>query len=105
MKSKILKTYRELKARYGETILLFEVNETYEIFGIDAEIVAKELGLILTKRTIDGEKISRSGFPKNMIDSNLPKIIRSIGKVALVTELKAPEKIGTRVKRNLVKSI
>ena len=46
--------YRDIKARYPQTILFFRMGDFYEMFYEDAETAARVLGLTLTARNNGG---------------------------------------------------
>src|SRR5207253_9696141 len=48
----LMQQYREIKARYPDTILFFRMGDFYEMFEDDARLAARELGLTLTARKI-----------------------------------------------------
>src|SRR6266700_2446098 len=50
----LMQQYREIKARYPQTILFFRMGEFYEMFEDDAKLAARELGLTLTSRNNGG---------------------------------------------------
>src|SRR2546427_4574650 len=49
-----MQQYREIKARYPQTILFFRMGDFYEMFEDDAKLAARELGLTLTARNNGG---------------------------------------------------
>lgn len=78
----VLKTYRELKAKHPDALLLFRCGDFYEVYGDDAKVCAKVLGITLTFRDL-GEHIDMAGFPHHALDTYLPKIIRAGHRVAI----------------------
>ena len=44
----IRRQYLDLKAKYADCILFFRLGDFYETFDSDAELVARELGVVLT---------------------------------------------------------
>lgn len=63
------KTYKEMKQRHPNMLLLFRVGDFYELYREDAEIAAKLLGLTLTSRTQQGETLSMAGFPYHALEA------------------------------------
>ena len=79
MNETLKKKFEEMKAKYPDTVLFFRVGDFYESYGEDAEVVAKELGITLTKR--GDTKIA--GFPHHSLDQYLPKFVRAGKRVAI----------------------
>src|SRR3990172_10920239 len=48
----IRKQYLDLKRQYPHAILFFRLGDFYETFDADAELVARELDIVLTSRNI-----------------------------------------------------
>lgn len=46
----MLKQYYEIKEKYKDCLLLYRLGDFYESFDEDAEVLSKELGIVLTKR-------------------------------------------------------
>ena len=80
----VLTTYKELKAKHPDAVLLFRCGDFYETYEDDAKICADVLGITLTKRTGSpkGEGYM-AGFPHHALDAYLPKIVRAGHRVAI----------------------
>lgn len=96
IKHSITKTYRELKEKHPEAILLFRVGDFYEIYYQDAEKASKILGITLTKssrtKDADGKPLAMAGFPYHALDTYLPKLIRAGERVAIYDQLENPKR-------------
>lgn len=79
MNETLKKKFEEMKAKYPDTVLFFRVGDFYESYGEDAEVVAKELGITITKS--GDTKIA--GFPHHSLDQYLPKFVRAGKRVAI----------------------
>lgn len=84
------KQYKEMKKKHPNSILIFRVNDFYELFNEDAEKAAEVLKITITKR---GNKMV-AGFPHHALDTYLPKLIHAGLKVALCEQLENPKKGG-----------
>ncbi len=82
--SPIRKQFQDLKAKHPDTTLLFRCGDFYESYHEDAEVVAKTLGITLTKQ---GET-KMAGFPYHALDQYLPKFISKGLRVAICDQLK-----------------
>ena len=87
----LMRQYNQVKEQHPETILLFRVGDFYETFGLDAELVSKELGITLTKRNNGGDQTPLAGFPFHALDSYLPKLVNKGYKVAICEQTEDPE--------------
>ena len=79
MNKTLKKQFDEMKAKYPDSVLLFNVGDFYEAYDGDAEIVAETLGLTLTKK---GDT-KMAGFPAHSLDQYLPKLVRAGKRVAM----------------------
>src|SRR5208337_3998712 len=51
-----MRQYREIKAQYPDAILFFHIGDFFETLEGDAEIVSRELDLVLTSRSKNGDR-------------------------------------------------
>ena len=87
--SALLKQYNTIKNRYPDALLLFRVNDYYEVFYDDAKTVSEILDLPLTTKD-DG--VHLCGFFYSQFDLHLGKLVRAGHRVALCDPLSAPSK-------------
>jgi len=88
----LMRQYHDIKQRYQEAILLFQVGDFYEIFYTDAQRVAPVLGILLTSRgSSEGEPIPLCGFPRHTVDTYLAKLVSHGFRVVLCDQATAPE--------------
>lgn len=97
MNQKLKKQFEQMKAKYHDTVLLFRVGDFYESYEEDAEIVAKELGITLTKKG----NTKMAGFPHHSLDNYLPKLVRAGKRVAMCDQLEDPKLTKKLVKRGI----
>ena len=91
--------YREFREKLAEgTILLFRLGDFYEVFGHDAEIAAKVLGLTLTKR----HETPMAGLPHHAAPAYVNRLLAAGWKVAICDQLEAPV-AGKLVRRGLTR--
>ena len=97
MNETLKKKFEEMKAKHPDSVVLCHVGDFYESYGEDAEVIAKELGIILTKK---GET-KMAGFPSHSLSTCLPKLVRAGKRVAIcdlqkdmVEDVKPPVKRG-----------
>lgn len=68
--SALMQQYNQLKNKYPDSIILFELNGFYESFGKDAIIVSNTIGTVLTKNSL-GESLT--GFSDDLMIIKLVK--------------------------------
>lgn len=101
--SKVLKQYRDLKAKHIDVLLLLRYGDFYETCEEDAEDCARLLGITLT---VDSKsKVKMAGFPHHALDTYLPKLIRAGKRVAICDdiEIKKEKKFENDKKQKVVK--
>ncbi len=87
----LMRQYFDIRGKYPDTILLFQVGDFYELFFDDAQKAATILGIALTQRgTYNGEPIPLCGVPLHVVDHYLSKLVRAGFKVALCDQLEQP---------------
>jgi DNA mismatch repair protein MutS len=84
----MMRQYREMKARYPEAILFFQLGDFYETFFDDAELVSRELEITLTSR--DG--VPMAGVPVRRVEFYVQKLLKRGYKVALCPQLEPQAK-------------
>ena len=87
MNEEIKKISMQLKAKHPDAVLLFRVGDFYESYEEDAEVVAKELGITLTKKG----NTKMANFPHHALDTYLPKLIQAGKRVALCDQQEDPK--------------
>lgn len=73
--------FKQLKQQHPDAVILFRMGGFYQTFEEDAQKVANDLGIIVTKRN-DGVRMA--GFPHHALDTYLPRLIRCGNRVAIV---------------------
>ena len=82
--SNTLTAYDELKGKHKDTIVLLKVGDFYTTYRDDAATISNVLGVTLTRRPNGNEgKVELAGFPSDLLDQYLPKLIRAGHRVAL----------------------
>src|SRR2546421_643144 len=88
--------YFEIKAANPDSLLFYRMGDFYELFFDDAEIAARALGIVLTKRGKHmGEDIRMCGVPIERADDYLQKLISLGHRVAVCEqrEIVAPQSL------------
>jgi len=101
----LMKQYFDIKNKFQDSILLFQVGDFYEMFCDDAKKAAASLNITLTKRgNINGDPIPLCGIPVHALDNYLSKLIKSGYKVAICDQLEVavPGKVVKRGVRQVL---
>ncbi|MDR3646039.1 MAG: DNA mismatch repair protein MutS [Candidatus Babeliales bacterium] len=100
----LMKQYFDIKNKFSDSILLFQVGDFYEMFCDDAKKAAASLSITLTKRgNINGEPIPLCGIPVHALDNYLSKLIKCGYKVAICDQLE--EAVPGKVVRRGVRQV
>ena len=102
----VMRQYRELKGLHKDCILLFRIGDFFETFESDAELISRELDIVLTSRSKIGDSpIPLAGVPYHAADGYIAKLIGKGYKVAICDQVEDPKTAKGLVKRELVRII
>ncbi|MGV3278892.1 DNA mismatch repair protein MutS [Rickettsiales bacterium LUAb2] len=94
--SPVMDQYLSIKQQYKDILLFYRMGDFYELFYSDAEIVAKELNIVLTKKQIKNANIPMCGVPFHAYEHYLHKLIKLGYKVAICEQMETPEEAKKR---------
>lgn len=101
-----MRQYREIKAQYPDAILFFHIGDFFETLEDDAIVVSKELDLVLTSRSKNGDqKIPLAGVPHHAGEGYIARLVAKGYKVAICEQTEDPKKAKGLVKREVVRVI
>jgi DNA mismatch repair protein MutS len=93
MSTPLRRQYLEIKRRYPGMILLYQIGDFYEAFDDDAQTLARELGIVLTRKWFGkGNAHPLAGVPVRSLESHLAKLINRGYKVAVCDQVTPPGK-------------
>ena len=102
----LMQQYREIKARYPDTILFFRMGDFYEMFEDDARVAARELGLTLTARNNGGAAdVPLAGVPVKAGTEYLRRLIGLGHRVAICEQVEDPKLAKGIVRREVVETV
>lgn len=78
----MIETFKMLKEKHSDAVILFRAGDFYESFFDDAKKVTDVLGI--------------AGFPSHALDTYLPKLIRAGLRVAICDDISEPIKLKKR---------
>ena len=85
---KMIETFKMLKEKHSDALILFRVGDFYESYFDDAKKVSEVLGVTLTENEKDD--IFITSFPTQSLDTYLPKLIRAGLRVAICDDISEP---------------
>jgi len=89
--SPVRSQYLHIKGQHPDAILFFRMGDFYEMFDDDAEIVARELEIALTRRDFGrGEKSPMAGIPHHAADGYIARLVSKGYRVAVCEQTSDP---------------
>jgi DNA mismatch repair protein MutS len=83
--------YLQIKRLHPDALLFFRMGDFYETFDEDAEIIARELEIALTRRDFGrGEKSPMAGVPHHAVDGYIARLVSKGYRVAVCEQTSDP---------------
>ena len=102
----IRRQYLKIKEAYRDSIVLFRMGDFYETFDDDAHLVARELDITLTGRSLGKDlRVPMAGVPAHSIESYLVRLVRKGHQVAICEQLSDPATSKGLVDRGVVRVV
>ena len=99
-----MEQYVEIKAANPDYLLFYRMGDFYEMFFDDAEVAARALGIVLTKRGKHlGKDIPMCGVPIDRADEYLHRLIALGHRVAVCEQLEDPAEARKRGAKSVVR--
>ncbi len=96
----LMRQYREIKKRYSDGILFFQVGDFYETFFDDARDVSRLLNIALTTRDKDkANPIPLAGVPIHAAEPYIAKLLQAGRKVVICDQVEKPSEAKGMVRR------
>src|SRR5262244_2768275 len=100
----VMEQYIEIKAAHPDCLLFYRMGDFYELFFEDAEIAARALGIVLTKRGKHlGRDIPMCGVPVPRADEYLHRLSAPGHRVAVCEQLEDPAEAKKRGGKSVVR--
>ena len=101
--SPMMAQYLAIKASHPDALLFYRMGDFYELFFGDAEIAAKALGIVLTRRgRHEGADIPMCGVPVERSDDYLHRLIKQGNRVAICEQVEDPAEARKRGGKSVV---
>jgi DNA mismatch repair protein MutS len=101
-----MRQYMSIKARYPDAILFFHIGDFYETFFADAELISRELDIVLTSRSKGNNRhVPLAGVPYHAAEGYIAKLVQKGYKVAVCDQLEDAKSVKGIVRRDVVRVI
>ncbi len=103
----IRRQYLEIKAKHQGSLLLFRMGDFYEAFDEDARILARELDIALTSRSLGkaSSRVPLAGVPHFVLEKHLATLISRGHRVAICEQTSATPIKGENGKRLISREV
>src|SRR5262245_42480724 len=100
----MMEQYFEIKRAHADYLLFYRMGDFYELFFADAEVAARALGIMLTKRGKHlGQDIPMCGVPVERAEEYLHRLIALGHRVAVCEQLEDPAEAKKRGGKSVVR--
>src|ERR1700756_1093832 len=100
----MMEQYLEIKAANPGLLLFYRMGDFYELFFEDAEIAAKALGIVLTRRgKHEGQDIPMCGVPVERVEDYLHRLISQDFRAAICEQVEDPAEAKRRGAKSVVR--
>ena len=102
----VRRQYLKIKGAYRDSIVLFRMGDFYETFDDDARLVARELDITLTGRSLGKNlRVPMAGVPAHSVESYLARLVKKGHQVAICEQLSDPALSKGLVERDVVRVV
>jgi len=102
----MMRQYRRVKDEHRDKILFFRLGDFYETFYEDAELVSRELDIVLTGREAgEGQRAPMAGIPYQAAEGYIARLLEKGYKVALCDQVEDPKAARGLVRREVTRII
>ncbi len=100
-----MEQWRKVKDQHPDKILLFRMGDFYELFHEDAQIVSRDLGLVLTTRSKGENPVPMAGVPHHQLERYLKDLLAKGHKAVVCDQLEDPAQAKGVVKRGVTRVV
>jgi DNA mismatch repair protein MutS len=101
----MLTQYRDLCARYDDSLVLFQVGDFYETFCDAAEVTARVCEITLTKREDSTGRYPMAGIPVDNAEGYIETLLDAGFRVAVADQVQEPEEASGPVERAVTRVV
>jgi DNA mismatch repair protein MutS len=103
--SPMMEQFYAAKREAAGALLFFRMGDFYELFGEDALVASRALGIALTSRSKGEDALPMAGVPVRSYESYLLRLVRQGHRVAICEQLGDPRSSKGIVERGLVRVV
>ncbi len=97
--------FQRAKQEAPDALLFFRMGDFFELFGQDAVVAARELGLTLTSRSKGEDALPMAGVPVRSVDGYLMRLVSKGFQVAICDQVQDPRQAKGLVDRAVVRIV
>ncbi|MFT4538025.1 MAG: DNA mismatch repair protein MutS [Planctomycetota bacterium] len=97
--------FHRAKKDAPDALLFFRMGDFYELFGDDAKVASRELGIALTARDKGKNPLPMAGVPVRSMEGYLLRLVSKGHKVAICEQMADPKGIKGIVPREIVRVV
>ncbi|MCL2495583.1 MAG: DNA mismatch repair protein MutS [Oscillospiraceae bacterium] len=102
----MMRQYWEIKNRHPDAILMYRLGDFYEMFFEDAQLVSRELDLVLTGRDCGlPERAPMCGVPFHSVEGYIARLVQKGYKLAICEQMEDPSQAKGLVRRDVIRVI
>ncbi len=101
----MMEQFWSAKRDQPDALLFFRMGDFYELFGDDAKVASRELGIALTARNKDADALPMAGVPVRAMEGYLMRLVKKGFKVAICEQMQDPRSVKGIVERQVVRVV
>ena len=101
----MMEQFWKAKREQPDALLFFRMGDFYELFGDDAKVAARDLGIALTSRAKGTDALPMAGVPVKSLDGYLMRLVQKGHKVAICEQMSDPRHAKGIVDRSIVRVV
>ncbi|MEE8469360.1 MAG: DNA mismatch repair protein MutS, partial [Planctomycetota bacterium] len=101
----MMEQFAKAKREQPDALLFFRMGDFYELFGEDAKVASRELGIALTSRSKGPNAIPMAGVPVKSMGGYLMRLVQQGHKVAICEQMEDPRTTKGIVDRAIVRVV
>ena len=101
----LIQQYLEVKARYPDSILFFQVGDFFEMFFDDAEEGSRILGITLTSRNNGSSDVPLAGVPAKALAEYVTRLVKAGRRVAVCEQVEDAGQAEGLVRREVTEVV
>jgi DNA mismatch repair protein MutS len=100
----MMRQFWAAKKKHPDALLFFRMGDFYEMFGDDAVLASKKLGITLTSRSKEKDQ-PMAGVPVRSMEGYLVRLVRMGHTVAICEQMQDPREVKGIVERDVVRVV